>query len=68
MNVENDLIRAYFEANSFGLNDMNSSLLLQNKFPFLFEIFNPINSGNEQEVSFRLFTGDLVRVKRRLSV
>ena len=64
MNVENDLIRAYFEANGFWVKRYEpSSLLLQNKFPFpLFEIFNPINSGNEQEVSFRLFTGDLVRV------
>ena len=61
MNVEFDLVRAYFEQNGFWVRLHEFSFELGKKitpFPY-FEIFNPTNSPENQIESFRIFTGDL---------
>ena len=61
MNVEFDLVRAYFEQNGFWVRLHEFSFELGKKitpFPY-FEIFNPTNSPENQTESFRIFTGDL---------
>ena len=61
MNVEFDLVRAYFEQNGFWVRLHEFSLELGKKitpFPY-FEIFNQTNSPENQTESFRIFTGDL---------
>jgi hypothetical protein len=63
VNVECDLIRAYFEENGFWvrLHEFASETSkIKSHFPF-FEIFRSSNSSLVQEERFRLFTGDLVR-------
>ena len=63
MNVEFDLVRAYFEQNGFWVRLHEFSLEIGKKitpFPY-FEIFNPTNSPENQIESFRIFTGDLTK-------
>ena len=63
MNVECDLIRAYFEENGFWvrLHEFASEISkTKSHFPF-FEIFRSTSVSSDQEKRFRLFTGDLAR-------
>ena len=63
MNVECDLIRAYFEENGFWvrLHEFASEISKsKSHFPF-FEIFRSTSVSSDQEKRFRLFTGDLAR-------
>ena len=63
MNVECDLIRAYFEENGFWvrLHEFASEIgKTKSHFPF-FEIFRSTSVSSDQEKRFRLFTGDLAR-------
>lgn len=63
MNVECDLIRAYFEENGFWvrLHEFASEISkTKSHFPF-FEIFRSTSVSSGQEMRFRLFTGDLAR-------
>ena len=64
MNVEQDLVRAYFEANGFWVKCCKGTLE-NSKKPVLslFEIFNSSNQENKQDISFRLFSGDLTRIR-----
>lgn len=65
VNVEYDLVRAYFEANGFWLKEIEISSEVSRKkliFPY-FEIFNASNYTSDREGSFRLFTGDLSRLQ-----
>lgn len=64
MNVEKDLVRAYFEANGFWVKCCKGTLE-NSKKPVLslFEIFNSSNQENKQDISFRLFSGDLTRIR-----
>ena len=64
MNVEDDLVRAYFEANGFWVKCCKGTLE-NSKKPVLslFEIFNSSNQENKQDISFRLFSGDLTRIR-----
>ncbi len=64
MNVEQDLVRAYFEANGFWVKCFKGTLE-NSKKPVLslFEIFNSSNQENKQDISFRLFSGDLTRIR-----
>ena len=68
MNVECDLIRAYFEKNGFWvrLHEFASEISkTKSHFPF-FEIFRSSNLSLVQEKRFRLFTGDLGRYESSL--
>lgn len=61
MNVEFDLVRAYFEENGFWVRVHEISSESGKKksiFPF-FEIFNSATPVDTQNESFRIFTGDL---------
>lgn len=63
MNVECDLIRAYFEENGFWvrLHEFASEISkTKSHFPF-FEIFRSTSVSSDQEKRFRLFSGDLAR-------
>jgi hypothetical protein len=63
VNVECDLIRAYFEENGFWvrLHEFASEISkTKSHFPF-FEIFRSTSVSSDQEKRFRLFTGDLAR-------
>jgi hypothetical protein len=63
VNVECDLIRAYFEENGFWvrLHEFASEISkTKSHFPF-FEIFRSTSVSSVQEKRFRLFTGDLAR-------
>jgi hypothetical protein len=63
VNVECDLIRAYFEENGFWvrLHEFVSEISkTKSHFPF-FEIFRSTSVSSDQEKRFRLFTGDLAR-------
>lgn len=63
MNVECDLIRAYFEENGFWvrLHEFASEISkTKSHFPF-FEIFRSTSVSSDQEKRFRLFTSDLAR-------
>ena len=64
MSVEQDLVRAYFEANGFWVKCCKGTLE-NSKKPVLslFEIFNSSNQENKQDISFRLFSGDLTRIR-----
>jgi len=64
VNVEQDLVRAYFEANGFWVKCCKGTLE-NSKKPVLslFEIFNSSNQENKQDISFRLFSGDLTRIR-----
>ena len=62
--MEQDLVRAYFEANGFWVKCCKGTLE-NSKKPVLslFEIFNSSNQENKQDISFRLFSGDLTRIR-----
>jgi hypothetical protein len=63
VNVECDLIRAYFEENGFWvrLHEFASEISkTKSHFPF-FEIFRSTSVSSDQEKRFRLFTSDLAR-------
>ena len=65
MNVEHDLVRAYFEANGFWVRSGKKPLVNFKKSVLpLFEILNSSNPGTNPEISFRLFTGDLTRIRK----
>ena len=62
MNVECDLIRAYFEENGFWvrLHEFASEISkTKSHFPFFWGIFRSTSVSSDQEKRFRLFTGDL---------
>ena len=64
MNVEYELVRAYFEENGFWVRQQEALPQVSKKkslFPF-FEIFKTVNSVDEPPRSFRLFTGDLAKL------
>ena len=64
MNVEHDLVRAYFEANGFWVRSSKKTLTNYKKSVLpLFEILNSSNTGTSSDISFRLFTGDLTRIR-----
>ena len=57
MNVEHDLVRAYFEANGFWVRSSKKILANYKKSVLpLFEIFNSSNTATSSDISFRLFT------------
>ena len=65
MNVEHDLVRAYFEANGFWVRSSKKILANYKKSVLpLFEIFNSSNTATSSDISFRLFTGDLTRIRK----
>jgi len=65
VNVEHDLVRAYFEANGFWVRSSKKILANYKKSVLpLFEIFNSSNTGTSSDISFRLFTGDLTRIRK----
>lgn len=65
MNVEHDLVRAYFEANGFWVRSSKKILANYKKSVLpLFEILNSSNTGTSSDISFRLFTGDLTRIRK----
>ena len=64
MNVEDDLVRAYFEANGFWVKCCKGAYENSKKSVLsLFEVLNSSNPENKQDISFRLFSGDLTRIR-----
>lgn len=63
MNVEYDLVRAYFEENGFWVRAKEISTEIgKNRFLFpIFEIFNSENSADFHPESFRIFTSDVTK-------
>lgn len=70
MSVEIDLVETYFESNGFlvrraGEPHVESRKKKVSPLPTL-AIFNPKRSENEQDLGFRMFTGDLVNIRSAL--
>jgi len=70
MSIEIDLVEAYFESNGFLVRQAGESHLETGKkkvtpLPTL-AVFNPKRSDNGQDLSFRMFTGDLVNIRSAL--
>jgi hypothetical protein len=66
VNIEYDLVRAYFEGIGFLIRHAKkNSREVEKKRPLLpfFEIINPSVSESTLDLSFRLFTGDVMRIK-----
>ena len=67
MNIEYDLVRAYLEANGFLIRIISSTqedALKKKPVLPLFDAFNPSASVDKIDLSFRLFTGDLLRIRK----
>lgn len=66
MNVEDDLVRAYFEGIGFLIRHAKTEYLgLEKKRPLLptFEIINPSTPDRKLDLNFRLFTGDVMKIR-----
>lgn len=68
VNIEHDLVRAYFEANGFLIRIISSTqddALKKKPLLPLFDAFNPSASADKiVGLSFRLFTGDLLKIRK----
>ena len=70
MEVERDLVEAYFESNGFLVRQTTayeavSEKKRQMRLPSL-AVFNPLSRRNETGLDFRLFTGDLPKIRSGL--
>ena len=70
MNLEFELMEAYFESNGFLIRQANEPVQTSGKkknsdLPTM-AIFNPLQDENDRELGFRLFTGDLSRIRAAL--
>ena len=67
MDVENDLVEAYFESNGFLVRQVvnTDSLSVRKRYVPLqtLEIFNPIVEKNANSLGFRLYTSDLRNIR-----
>ena len=65
MNVEQDVIKAYFESNGFLIRQAGQNIeglsKKKNGFP-TFAVLNPSCQKNGTDLSFRLFTGDMMQI------
>ena len=67
MSVELEILETYFESNGFLVQKLTQDGLNVKKkksdsFPKLL-IFNPSVSHNSKDLAFRLFTGDLIKIR-----
>ena len=70
MSIEREVVEAYFESNGFLVRQAGDSISSGGKkklsgLPTL-AIFNPMTSANADDLSFRIFTGDLSSVRSAL--
>lgn len=66
VNVEHDLVRAYFEENNFLVSQVERSISEITKKKINLAVFSVLNTDcneNPQKLNFRVYTGDLNRIR-----
>jgi len=66
VNVEHDLVRAYFEENNFLVSQVERSFSDITKKKINLAVFSVLNrdcSENPKKINFRVYTGDLMRIR-----